>query len=129
SELTYAVKGRGDPARLLARDLVHRGWLTVFQVNQLLAGKGRSLVLGPYVVMDRLGQGGQSEVYKARHPEAGNIVALKVIRAEVLESPEAADQFLLEMEAMAQLAHPNIVQFCDVDQVGETFYFAMEYVE
>ena len=33
------------------------------------------------------------------------------------------------MEAMARLDHPNIVQFCDVDQAGETFYFAMEYVE
>jgi serine/threonine-protein kinase len=59
----------------------------------------------------------------------GWTVALKVIRSELLESHAARQQFLLEMEAMAQLDHPNIVQFCDVDQAGKTFYCAMEYIE
>lgn len=118
----------GD-ARLIAKTLVQQGWLTVYQMNQLLAAHGEDLVLGPYHILDRLGQGGQSQVFKARHCEHEWLVALKVIRTELLATSEAREQFLLEMEAMAELEHPNIVQFCDADQAGETYYCAMEYVE
>ncbi len=114
--------------RALARAMLQRGWLTVFQINQLLAGHGRDLVFGPYHVLDRLGQGGQSTVFKARHTKLNWIVALKVIRAELLANSETKRQFLQEMEAMAKLNHENIVQFCDADQAGQTYYCAMEYV-
>jgi eukaryotic-like serine/threonine-protein kinase len=119
---------RTDP-RLVARALMQRGWLTVYQVNQLLAGHGPELILGPYHLLDRLGQGGQSLVFKARHAEQGWIVALKVIRHELLDSSEARQQFLSEMEAMAQLDHPNVVEFWDAGEAGQTFYCAMEFVE
>src|SRR4051812_28754716 len=119
---------RTDP-RLVARALMQRGWLTVYQVNQLLAGHGPELVLGPYHILDRLGQGGQSLVFKARHTEQDWTVALKVIRHELLDSAEARQQFLSEMEAMAQLDHPNVVQFWDAGEAGDTFYCAMEFVE
>src|SRR5271157_880064 len=76
-----------DP-RSLARAMLQRGWLTVFQINQLMAGHGRDLVFGPYHVLDRLGQGGQSMVFKARHTKLEWIVALKVIRAELLANSE-----------------------------------------
>jgi serine/threonine-protein kinase len=119
---------RADP-RLIAKSLMARGWLTVYQVNQLLAGHGDELVLGPYHTLDRLGQGGQSLVFKAKHPEKDWVVALKVIRHELLDSAEARQQFLSEMEAMAQLDHPNVVEFWDAGEAGQTFYCAMEYVE
>ena len=115
--------------RLIARTLMQRGWLTVYQVNQLLSGHGRELVLGSYHILDRLGQGGQSLVFKARHTEQDWIVALKVIRNELLYSPEARQQFLSEMEAMAHLEHPNVVEFWDAGEAGDTFYCAMEYIE
>jgi len=121
--------GRCGEARALARVLVQRGWLTVFQANQVLAGRGAELAIGPYRILDRLGQGGLSQVFKAVHAEHEWIVALKVIKPEALANHEGRQQFLQEMEAMARLEHANIVQFCDVDQAGETFYFAMEYVE
>src|SRR5438105_3727099 len=98
-------------ARDLAKLLVQHGWLTVFQINQLLAGRGKDLVVGAYHVLDRLGQGGLSQVFKARHTRHGWIVALKVLRAEALAHDEGRQQFLHEMEAMARLDHPNIVQF------------------
>jgi serine/threonine protein kinase len=127
--LPQAAQGRLTDARAAARLLLQRGWLTVYQINQLLAGRGRELVLGPYHILDRLGQGGQSTVYKARHAQGGHVVALKVVRPDLVGNPEASRQFLLEMEALAQLDHPNIVQFLDADQVGEVYYCAMEYVE
>jgi eukaryotic-like serine/threonine-protein kinase len=128
-EVLGLAQGRCADVRTLAKTLIHKGWFTVYQVNQILAGHGKDLALGPYHILDRLGKGGQSEVYKARHPEYGWIVALKVIRSERLAGPEAAKQFLAEMEAMAELEHPNIVQFWDADKAGDAFYCAMEFVE
>lgn len=129
AQVTNTFQGRCGDVRKLAKFLVQRDWITVYQMNQLLAGKAEELVIGPYHVLDKLGQGGLSHVYKARHVDNDWIVALKVIRAEALSNTEGREQFLREMEAMAFLDHPHIVQFCDVDQVGDTFYFAMEFVD
>lgn len=129
AELRYLCPGHSADARSLARSMVQRGWLTVYQVNQLLEGQGHHLVLGPYHMLDQLGQGGQSRVFKARHTEYQWIVALKVIRPDEMHGRQAARLFLREMEAMARLDHPNIVQFWDADQVDEQLYCAMEYVE
>ncbi len=127
--LVALARSQNMNPRTLARALVQRDWLTVYQVNQVLAGHAATLGLGPYRILDRLGQGGQSQVFKARHTEYGWLTALKVIRSELLESLPARQQFLQEMEAMAQLDHPNVIQFFDADQCGDTFYCAMEYVE
>ncbi len=129
AELPHLCPGRCSEARSLAKALIQKGWLTVYQVNQLLVGNGEELVIGPYHVIDRLGQGGLSQVFHAKHAEMGNEVAVKMIRPEVFASTEGRQQFLQEVEAMARLDHSNIVQFCDADQWKDTFYFAMEYVE
>jgi len=129
AQLPGLVQGRCSDARTLAKALLQRGWLSVYQVNQLLAGNTYDLVIGPYFVLDKLGQGGLSSVYKAKHREYGNLVAIKMIKPEVFASPEGRQQFLQEVEAMARLDHENIVQFCDADQWKDTFYFAMEYID
>ncbi len=129
SELPHLANGRCADARTLAKLLGQRGWLTIYQINQILGGLGRNLTMGPYLILDKLGQGGLSQVFKARHAETDWVVALKVIRPEAMADEEGRQQFLREMEAMARLEHPNIVQFCDLDQAGELFYFAMEFVE
>jgi serine/threonine protein kinase len=129
SQLPHLAHGRCADARSFAKLLGQQGWLTIYQINQLLAGNAKNLVFGPYHVLDSLGKGGLSQVFKARHSTQKFLVALKVIRPEALASSEGKNQFLHEMEAMARLDHPNIVQFCDVDQSEDTFYFAMEYVE
>ncbi len=129
AELPQLAPGRCGGARALAKSLIQRDWLTVFQVNQLLAGNGEELLIGPYHVIDRLGQGGLSQVFHARHAETGSEVAIKMIRPEVFASTEGRQQFLQEVEAMARLDHVNVVQFCDADQWNDTYYFAMEYIE
>jgi serine/threonine protein kinase len=129
AQLPHLAKGRCEEARGLAKLLGQRGWLTIYQINQVLDGHGKELVMGPYQILDRLGQGGLSQVFKARHCEHDWVVALKVIRPEAMADSVGRQQFLHEMEAMARLDHPNIVQFCDLDQAGELFYFTMEYVE
>ena len=129
AQLPRLAEGRCADPRPLAKLLVQRGWLTVYQVNQLLIGKTTELLIGPYRILDRLGQGGLAAVYKARHRDHDGVVALKIIQPEFIANEEGRRQFLLEMEAMVRLDHPNIVQFCDADQIGDVVYCAMEYLE
>src|SRR5947209_760492 len=76
-----------DPAPTpLARVIFQRGWLTRFQLNMIAAGSAKGLTVGPYVVLDRLGEGGMGMIYKARHQHMQRVVALKVIRKEKLAS-------------------------------------------
>jgi serine/threonine protein kinase len=129
SQIPSTSHGRCGDARLVAKTLLQLGWLSVFQINQLLRGHGDALTIGPYLVLDRLGQGGLSAVYKARHRQLQHLVAIKLINADVLDNAESRQQFLQEVDTMARLDHPNIVQFCDADEWKGTHYFAMEYVE
>jgi WD40 repeat protein/serine/threonine protein kinase len=118
----------GDPVPL-ARELVQRGWLTKYQASAMLQGRGKDLVLGPYRILDSLGEGGMGQVFKAHHQLMKRVVALKVIRKEKLANPETVRRFYAEVSAAAQLAHPNIVLAFDAGEVGSVHYFAMEYVE
>jgi WD40 repeat protein/serine/threonine protein kinase len=116
-------------ARSLAAELVRRDWLTPYQVNQLFQGRGPQLLLGSFVLLERLGEGGMGQVFKARHRKLGRIVALKLIRKERLDNPDAVRRFRREIEAASKLSHPNIVLALDADEVNDTHFFAMEYVE
>jgi serine/threonine protein kinase len=126
-ERTLAGPFRG--ARAVADDLVRRGWLTPYQVEHLLDGRAAELAAGPYRILDCLGQGGVSQVFKAWDTRRGRLVALKMIRPEYLTDPETTGRFQREILAVSRLAHPNIIQNLDADDVGHTHYFAMEYVE
>ena len=75
-------------------------------------------MLGPYVLLERLGEGGMGAVFKARHRNLGRVVALKVIRKDRLAQPEAVKRFQREIRAAAQLSHPNIVLAFDADEVA-----------
>ena len=117
-----------DP-QVIAKEIVQRGWLTAFQVKLFWKGRGPELFLNQYVLVDRLGEGGMGEVFKARHRRMERDVALKVIRKEKLSSTEAIKRFHQEIQAAAQLSHENVVMAYDADQAGDRHFFAMEFVE
>lgn len=114
----------------LAEALVERHWLTRYQAEQLLARKSFDLVLGPYRLLELIGEGGMGQVFKALHQRLNRVVALKVIRPERLsKDPELVRRFRREAQAAAQLSHPNIVIVYDADQIDNTHFIAMEYVD
>lgn len=128
-ELTPELLERHANVRLLAKYLLQRGWLTVFQMNQLFQGNGKDLVLGPYRILDRLGEGGVSQVFKAFDTRRKCVAALKTIKSEHLTNTEAVGRLQREMRVISQLSHPHVVKAFDVDLVNERHYFAMEFVE
>src|SRR5262249_20603776 len=114
---------------LLAQQLLDRGWLTDYQLKKVIQGDGADLILGPYVILERIGQGSMGRVCKAKHRKDGQVVALKVIRPDRRADKQTLRRFRREVEAMARVSHPNIVSACDVDELRVAHYYAMEYVD
>src|SRR5262245_41447629 len=69
----------GEP-RALAGELTRRGWLSPYQADLLQQGRGDELLLGSYILLEKLGEGGMGAVFRARNWKLGTSVALKVIR-------------------------------------------------
>jgi hypothetical protein len=69
-------------------------------------------------MLERLGECGMGQVFKARHRKLGRVVALKLIRKERLANPNAVKRFHREIQLAGQLNHPNIVLAFDADQSG-----------
>ncbi len=113
----------------LAKALVKYRKLTKFQAQAVYQGKVKGLILGNYVVLDKLGQGGMGYVYKARHRHMERVVALKVLPSTVAKDPQAVQRFHREVVAAAKLSHPNIVTAFDADHSGDAHFLVMEYVE
>jgi eukaryotic-like serine/threonine-protein kinase len=128
-ELTGTLAPQHAEPRELARAILRRGWLTVFQLNQLLLNHGNDLLIGPYILTERLGEGGMGQVFKARHRSLDRLVALKVIRKETLTNPTTVRRFEREVQTNGRLTHPNVVRAFDAGQAGGTYYLAMEFIE
>ncbi len=114
-------------ARELASRLFYEKWLTEFQARKLIANRASELIVGRYLIVDRIGGGAMGDVFKAEHQYMGRVVALKMIKQEMM-SDRLIKRFRREMRLAARMNHPNVVRAYDADQVGNLFYIAMEYV-
>ena len=126
---SIAEVDRPKTSEELARQLVKQKKLTKFQAEQIYAGQGKSLTLGNYLILDKLGQGGMGVVLKAMHRRMERIVALKVMSQAGMKSPDAVQRFHREVKAAAKLVHPNIVVAHDADEANGTHFLVMEYIE
>lgn len=86
-------------------------------------------VLGKYHILEPLGRGGMSQVYRAYHPQLDRYVAIKVLRAELLDEEPFMSRFRREAQAVAALRHPHIVQVHDFDVQDEISFMVMELLE
>lgn len=113
----------------LAKALYRHHKLTRFQTQAVFQGRTKGLVLGNYVVLDKVGKGGMGHVYKAQHQRMKREVALKVLPSQVSRQKEAVERFHREVVAAARLAHPNIVTAHDADEDDGVHFLVMELVE
>jgi serine/threonine protein kinase/Tol biopolymer transport system component len=82
-----------------------------------------------YEVTSLLGEGGMGRVFRARDTRLGRDVALKLLPAEVAETPERLARFDREARTLAQLQHPNVASIYGFEQVNEHRFLVMELAE
>ena len=123
-----AVRRDGLPPARLVQFLTSNGMLTKFQADAITAGNAAKLVFGPYVLIEKIGDGGMGVVYKARHARLDRVDAVKVIRSDKITSKLVARRFLREIRLTSSLQHPHIVRAYDAGTVGTQLYLATEYV-
>ncbi len=99
-----AERGRGSVELTLARERVERA---------LFSGRATSIVIGRYVLFERIGAGGMGVVYSAYDPKLGRRIALKLVR-DAVPMGQGSERLLREAQALALVSHPNVVAVYDV---------------
>ena len=127
AERAFAECG-GRPADLAER-LNGAGILTRYQYKKLQAGRAADLVFGPYLILDKIGEGGMGKVYRAMQLRMNRLVALKVVRPQLMANKTVLKRYEREAAAAAKLDHPNIVKLYDAELADGRYFLAMEYVE
>jgi serine/threonine protein kinase len=94
--------------------------------HQLFSAGAR---VGQYLILEKLGEGGMSEVFKAIEPTLERYVAIKIMHRTNLSSPEVMANFLEEARAVAGLRHTNIVPLYSAGEEQGVPYLAMGYIE
>ena len=84
--------------------------------------------MGPFVLEQKLGEGGMGIVYLATYVETGKKVALKILPPSLGGNPQLVARFEREMAILKRLKHPNVVQYFGGGRSGGQQYYAMEYV-
>ncbi|MCH5271772.1 MAG: Stk1 family PASTA domain-containing Ser/Thr kinase [Lachnospiraceae bacterium] len=82
-----------------------------------------------YEILEKIGTGGMSDVYKAKCHKLNRFVAVKVLKQEFSENANFVSKFRVEAQAAAGLMHPNIVNVYDVGEENGIYYIVMELVE
>ena len=82
-----------------------------------------------YEILEKIGTGGMSDVYKAKCHKLNRLVAVKVLKQEFSENANFVSKFRIEAQAAAGLMHPNIVNVYDVGEENGIHYIVMELVE
>ncbi len=90
--------------------------------------------LGPFALGPKIGGGGMAAVYLGKYvaapgeetPEAQSVVALKVIKGELVQNPEYEKMFLDEAELLTRLSHPNVIRTVGYGAQAGAWFIAME---
>jgi predicted Zn finger-like uncharacterized protein len=85
-------------------------------------------MIGAYQVRKKLGQGAFGVVYHGYHPFLKKEVAVKLLRAEALSSPQSVQRFEREAQVLAQMNHPNVLRVYDAGKHGNDYYIASDYI-
>lgn len=115
--------------RRLARQAVQSGVLTLWQAQQLIAGRSTGFKIDRYTLLELIGQGGMGRVYLAKDTRLNRRVALKILSPERVNNPRAIARFHREALVGAQLQHENLVRIYDEGESNGKCYLVMEYIE
>lgn len=97
--------------------------------SQLFGAEERTIRVGRFVVLRKLGEGGMGVVYSAYDEKLDRRVAIKMVRPVLTRDPRARERVLREARAMARVSHPNVVQVYEVGESGDQVFVAMEFID
>lgn len=124
-----ANRPQSESSESVLQKLEEHGRLSAFQIECIENDGPGGLLLGDYILIDRLGAGGMGEVYRAVHRIMRREVAIKRLKTSHLNVPGLATRFIREVRAAAKLVHPNIVTAYDAGEDASGCYLVMEYVQ
>lgn len=87
-----------------------------------------SILGGRYELLEKIGEGGMAEVYKAKCNKLNRFVAVKILKKQFADNEDIAQKFKREATAIANLSDANIVNVLDVGTQDDIDYIVMEYV-
>jgi serine/threonine protein kinase len=85
--------------------------------------------LGHYLIVEKIGEGGMGEVYRATDERLDRDVAVKVLHESVAQDADRLARFEREAKAVATLSHPNILEIFDFDSEGDVTFAVTELLE
>jgi len=122
----------GGERRALGDILIAENLITISERDAALTEQRRriaELTVGPYRIVDKLGQGGMGAVYRAHIPDTNIEVALKLLPGRLAADPNYLARFRREALVGVSMNHPSIVRTVDFGESKGTYYLAMEVVE
>ncbi len=113
----------------LAAELIRLGKLTPYQAAAIRQGKTKGLLIGEYIVLDKIGSGGMGLVLKARRRQLERVVALKLLPPSFSRDRAAVIRFRREATAVSKFRHPNIVAAIEAGETHGLLFLVMEFVD
>jgi TolB-like protein/predicted Zn-dependent protease len=90
---------------------------------------GSLLIAGRYELLGLVGVGGMGSVYRARDTELDEVIALKVLRRELLDAPGMLDRFRREVKLARRVTHKNVARTFDIGEHAGERFLTMEFIE
>jgi len=104
-------------------------WLAMDYSNYNIEFYLKNILADKYQILEEIGKGGMSIVYKAIQKNLERVVALKVLSEMMVEDNELLEMFHYEARAIAQLSHPNIIIIYDDGDINGIHYISMKYID
>ena len=116
-------------AGLLARKAIDKGWLSPYQAEELLAGRGDGLLVGPYRLIEKLPALAEQVNFKASHPAVPGLMLLKLVSTTWLAPADTVEDYVARLQAACLANSPHLTNVLDAGLFGEQIYIVQEYAD
>jgi serine/threonine-protein kinase len=128
ADMQHWPEAERNPDHFLAH-LLLKNEVTSLQIELLTDPHSQLICPGGYLILEKIGSGGMSQVYLARHRISRQPAAVKVLKKQHVDEPTTRERFVREARAATLLDHPHIVKLLAMDHQHDPPFIVMEYVD